>query len=157
MLQPQEKLKSELTPSSTPKSVEWETQICRNPTSLAAVLTQVLVKIFTTLHSSPGWRQWREHPTSTSVLPSKLLFCVSPSRVQKSAKKEKGTVCQHMAIKGQGGRAGADVPTGCYTDPSRDAERVSPLVCSDAKSHPLALPAAAVGAACSALPSRHSP
>lgn len=157
MLQLQEKLKSELTPSSTPKSVERETQICRNPTSLAAVLTEVLVKLFTTLHSSPGWTQRREHPTGTSVLPSECLFCVSPSRVQGSAKKEKGKVCQHMAIKGRGGRAGADVPTGYYTDPSRDAERVSLLVCSDAKSHPLALPAAATGPARSALPSRRSP
>jgi len=153
MLQPQEKLKSELTPSSTPKSVERETQICRNPTSLATALTEVLVKLFTALRSSPGWRQHGEHPTSTSVLPSKRLFCISPS----GARKERGKVCQHTATEGRQGRAGADVPTGCYTDPSRAAERVCLLVCSDAKSHPLALPAAAAGPARSALPSQRGP
>lgn len=157
MLQPQERLKSELTPSSTPESVKWETQICRNATSLAAVLTAVLVKLFTTLHSSSGWRQHREHPTSTSVLPAKRLFHISWSRVQKPAKKAKRKVCQHMTTRGQWGGAGADVPTGCYTDSARDAERASPLVCSDAKSRPLMLPAAAAGAARSALLSRCSP
>lgn len=62
-----------------------------------------------------------------------------------------------MVTRGQGGGAGADVPTGCYTDPARDAKRASPLVCSDAKNRLLVLPAAAAGAACSALPSQHSP
>lgn len=66
MLQPQEKLKSELTPSLTPKSLEWEAQIYRNPTPLLAALAEELIKILTTLHSSPDWRQ---HPTDTSVLP----------------------------------------------------------------------------------------
>lgn len=139
MLQLQEKLKSELTPSLTPKSVEQETQIRRNPTSLAAVLTEVLVKLFTTPHSTPCCRQHGENPMGT---PSST----PPCRGQAAAELEKEGSAD-TALQGWGGRARADVLTGCCNNPARGAKRVSPSVCSDAKSHPPALPAAAAGSA----------
>lgn len=50
-LESHEKLKSELTPSST-HTRQQETHTCRKPASLAAALTQVLIKLLTTALSS---------------------------------------------------------------------------------------------------------